>query len=275
MTTDAPNSAKLFSVDVCPNCAYSLTGLPPAGRCPECGLAYDQSVIILYGWGLGAHASISTSSRGRAIWYVVLVGLFFVIPLNSSHWHGAHLAMFALAIYGVLEAAYLWSRRGGDHPGLVQVRIGEQGVTQYDDLNGPSALREWEASHQWAIPLVMIPFSIVLFGVKGPYLPYMALLAIALLVGLLRWKRCAQLRHRLRQYHEGSIVDYNSVFNPVVFWQEVTDFKVQKLAEGRFRVYAMTNSFYRLGNVVDADVKCTHEQAAEIENLAANWRGKR
>src|SRR4051812_24044588 len=33
----------------CPGCGYLLIGLPPEGRCPECGNAYNPSIVILWG----------------------------------------------------------------------------------------------------------------------------------------------------------------------------------------------------------------------------------
>lgn len=37
-------------VELCPDCGYSLWGLPSQGTCPECGFRYDQQMIVLYGW---------------------------------------------------------------------------------------------------------------------------------------------------------------------------------------------------------------------------------
>lgn len=47
----------------CPRCEYNWTGLPPSGRCPECGLGFDEETRI---W--------SCAQELRPIYWCVLLG---------------------------------------------------------------------------------------------------------------------------------------------------------------------------------------------------------
>jgi hypothetical protein len=38
------------NMSACPRCQYSLTGLPDAYACPECGFAYENDMVALRGW---------------------------------------------------------------------------------------------------------------------------------------------------------------------------------------------------------------------------------
>src|SRR4051812_42878063 len=49
-------------VDICPQCGYSLIGSPDEGICPECGQAYDQSLIILHGDARGKMATLTNGA---------------------------------------------------------------------------------------------------------------------------------------------------------------------------------------------------------------------
>ena len=41
-----------------PDCGYNLAGLPPAGRCRECGVGYDSSsTVVIFGFGGGSRQS--------------------------------------------------------------------------------------------------------------------------------------------------------------------------------------------------------------------------
>lgn len=45
-----PAEVDLFVLRECPQCAYSLTGLPREHSCPECGLVYDTSMFVVDAW---------------------------------------------------------------------------------------------------------------------------------------------------------------------------------------------------------------------------------
>ena len=62
--TPATPPDNALRLDVCPGCAYQLEGLPPERVCPECGRAYDQKTIILYGWAAGSKAGAGNANPG-------------------------------------------------------------------------------------------------------------------------------------------------------------------------------------------------------------------
>src|SRR5450631_3411064 len=72
-STNLP-SPTLFPLSRCPACGYELTGLPNPGRCPECGGAYDNGTLILFGWPLSRFRSPgNTAAHILAICF----GVFF------------------------------------------------------------------------------------------------------------------------------------------------------------------------------------------------------
>ena len=126
--------------EACPACGYLLQGLPPEGRCPECGRCYDQETIILYGWARGTHANALTSRGAVAVGMLMLMsaGTLAAI-LNPASPGSMKLAM--LAFLGGLTVTVLWKRRtvAANQPGLVQVHLSGTGCFQID---GPARKRE-------------------------------------------------------------------------------------------------------------------------------------
>ena len=59
----------------CPACGYALEGLAPEGVCPECGVAYDQTEVVLHGYGAGRRGDVATARPGVA----VAVGASYVL----------------------------------------------------------------------------------------------------------------------------------------------------------------------------------------------------
>ena len=102
----------------------------------------------------GSHETVANAKRSRLPWILVssLLLLLFQSPMlifNSRYLSGAIAISLASAIY-------LLSRRQKiDHPGLIQIRLNDIGCVQYDDLAGPSVIRDGFRAHGWLIAVVV------------------------------------------------------------------------------------------------------------------------
>ena len=138
-TGDLPADDPL-RLEHCPACGYALEGLAPEGVCPECGVAYDQTEVVLHGYGAGRRGDVATARPGVAV--AVGASYVLVVALGIHSWarNGRRELGDLLwpAVLAVCLAWSLWKRSTANMPGLVQVRLSPHGAVQ---VNNPTADR--------------------------------------------------------------------------------------------------------------------------------------
>lgn len=90
-------------LDTCPLCGYSLRGLPTDHKCPECGLAYDPSLIVIR-W---KEESRARRAIGAAAFLVGLIA-FSVAKMGWT----AELRSFCKFVLVFLCIDVIWYLRG-------------------------------------------------------------------------------------------------------------------------------------------------------------------
>ena len=122
-------------LDRCPDCGYSLTGLPEEGVCPECGFAYNPDMIVLYGWAGWGHGGDATRRRTVGWWIGTVLASALILSL-----FGAYGAVLLVAYWGWM--IYRRRQLSLDTPAPVQLRLFPDGFGQRDGL-GPVELHPW------------------------------------------------------------------------------------------------------------------------------------
>lgn len=131
-TPPAEVANNVLRLDVCPGCAYQLEGLPPEGVCPECGRAYDQKTVILYGWAAGSKADPGNARPWHAAALLALP-LAYCVARGVRAWgKGQSFRVVFFAALVVAIAWGLWRRFTSFEPGLAQVRLSDAGCVQAD-----------------------------------------------------------------------------------------------------------------------------------------------
>ena len=130
----------------CPECGYALTGLPAAGRCPECGWEYGTEIVLF--------APLDVAASQRIISIVAYAGIgigwgwMAIRSFAGSRWMFATFAGGAAMLWGYFSLrAVVRGRRGGLR---VQARFGTRGFAGRAGP-GPVYWMPWRAGDEPAL----------------------------------------------------------------------------------------------------------------------------
>ena len=249
-------------VDECPECGYELTGLPDAGVCPECGQAYDQSMLVLHGAARGRFANLGNAATrsmfAQIAWLIVCI--VNLRPLAGSSWRDPIL-MLILA-FGVGFAALSVMRRFlADRAGLVQLYLRPDGFLQrdYDDRSLVYILYRVG----WLVLNVTVLSLTLILGQRGLEVVGKVGLALACLIVV-----GAVVFHSVTRAGRSNMDVFAHWRWP---WRKVGRCVLEPVGESRFRLRLLGTERDKRPVLADLEFPCSPERARRLEPLINGW----
>ena len=147
MLTIAEQSGPAFvlaDVTACPTCGYLIAGLPPTGRCPECGGGYDRRELVIFG------------RRSRWSWWPVALSAasssFLAATSLRDRRNGSDVVYVAFGGLGLVGFVRVMVARSWENrPGSARLRLSASGCRLDIEPDPPPVVRQVTAAVAAAI----------------------------------------------------------------------------------------------------------------------------
>jgi hypothetical protein len=256
-----------LKTSICPDCGYSLLGLPARSKCPECGRSYNDLEVIIHG------DSKSGSCLIRSVATVaIIVALFVIQPSHSQRqlWYG--LIFVVLALLLGRRFFYRWFSH---RPARFQIRLSHRGCAQYSNFVEPDTPSAWFLANAWLIPVLVI--GIVGLAFARDWIDkdiFLCCFIVFFTEGLLLRRQSTYFRRALRWLREGYAPDLYLLLVQPTPWYEVSGIRLEPYMPGGRHYFQIERRRWKIliEYPVDVFFRCTDEQASALKSLIDQWR---
>jgi hypothetical protein len=260
----------------CIRCGYPLDGLAEAGACPECGLDYDQTMVVFYGDARGHAATGATGPWHKLFFYGCVTVLYLVwgwkgmqrFPQMETFAIGA---LFLLTFVPMLIWRISARRIAGGS--LTQCRFNAYGALQSDtpdETTGAYYPRRWRY-------ILMIALCLLFSLVEREWI-FLAIAATAFPLVLLSYRRRSRATEALIQTSSDARRLMTSARNgwgeaAAIQWAAIETVSLAPIRSRPTRRRLKVIRSTRWKDIpIDAEVDCTASQEAALHRRIADWQ---